>query len=66
MKVVIVGARDNPKNAVILSSSGGGGALQKVPVSDSLDRLSPEQVVDIMCMQERVYGSGGLEAPSIT
>ena len=59
---VIVGPRENPKG-VLLVFAGAGGALDSVPLANQLDQLAPGHVIDILCMQERLFGDRGLERP---
>ncbi len=61
--VVIVGSREIPKGAVLLFPGTNKGALQSAPLAEHLDKLTPQQVVDILCMQERAFGESGLQAP---
>jgi hypothetical protein len=55
---VLVGARQNPKGAVILFSTGPGEHLKTIPLYEALDMLHPGSVVEIICMQELAYGKG--------
>lgn len=66
VNVVVVGPRRNPRGAAIVFPAEGKGALAAIPLADALDQLTPEQVVDILCMQERAYGDSGLAAPEST
>lgn len=59
-KVVIVGPRENPKGAVIVLGGAGGGVMDAKPVDAHMDQLAPAAVAEIICMQERVFGSAGL------
>lgn len=59
-KVVIVGPRENPKGAVIVLGGAGGGVMDAKPVDAHMDHLSPGVVAEIICTQERVFGSAGL------
>lgn len=61
IKVVLLGPRTNPKNAVAVR--GEGEQVYKEPLNDLLDTLSPRDVVDVICTQERVFGDAGLEPP---
>ena len=62
-KIVLVGSRDNSKGAVVVVTARGSDSIQKTPLTQLLDTLAPRDVVDILCMQERVFGSSGLESP---
>jgi hypothetical protein len=55
-KVVLVGPRTHPMGAVIIVAPEDGGPVQKIPLDDALDDLTSAQLVEIMCMQERVFG----------
>lgn len=57
-RVVIVDARENPKGAVIVTTGAGG--VETKPLESQLDRLSPAAVAEILCVQERLFGSSGL------
>ena len=63
--VVLVGARQNPKGAAIVFAPEGNGALKTTPLDDAFGQLYPGQVIDIMCMQERVFGNSGLAPPAL-
>lgn len=56
-KVVIVGARDNPRGAMLVLPATD---AQDVRVADSIDLLHPRQLVEVLCAQERMFGSSGL------
>lgn len=60
--VVLVGARQNPKGAVLIVPSRTDGHLQTVLLSDSLDQLDQSSVVEVLCMQELAFGKGRLKA----
>lgn len=60
---MLVGARENPKGAVVVLPSGPGGALKATPLQDCLASLSPAQVIEVACMQERIFGDSSLPAP---
>lgn len=59
-KAVIVGPRENPKGAVIVLGGAGGGVMDAKPIDTVLDQLAPETIAEIICTQERVFGSAGL------
>lgn len=61
---VIVGARSNPKGAVIVAKNAESGEAETVPLAEGLDALNPTDVIDILCMQERLHGESGLTPPS--
>ncbi len=62
--VVLVGARENPKGAALVFSGGTESDVETVPLTESLHLLSPVQIIEILCMQERVYGTSGLTPPA--
>lgn len=62
--VVLVGARSNPKGAALVLSSGGADqSVTTEPIAQRLDLLTAKQVIDIVTMQERVFGNLGLPSP---
>lgn len=61
--VVLVGPKENPKGATLVLPPEGGGALKTLSLAEGLALLRPGAAVDIICMQERVFGTTGLEAP---
>jgi hypothetical protein len=61
--IVLVGPRNNPKGATLVLPAASAGQLQTEPLADGLERLTAEAVIDIVCMQERVFGKSGLESP---
>ena len=54
--IVLLGGRDNPKGAVLVTASQGG-APDKRALGSVLDLLSPKQTIEILCMQQRAFGS---------
>ncbi|HIJ66491.1 MAG TPA: hypothetical protein HPP77_11135 [Candidatus Hydrogenedentes bacterium] len=58
--VVLVGTRQNPKGAAIVLTPEDNGPLKTTPLNDALGRLDPAQVIDIVCVQERIFGNSGL------
>lgn len=62
--VVLIGARDNPKGATLVLAGKEGGAVQAIALGQGLGLLHPATVVDILCMQERLFGGVGLPRPS--
>lgn len=61
--VVLVGPREKP-NGAMLVFQGDGSEFLSVPLNDRVDELSPRQLIEIACMQERTFGSKGLEPPN--
>ncbi len=61
--IVLVGPRNNPKGAVLVMPPQGNGPLPTLPLTEGLELLHPEAVIDIFAMQERAFGEAGLESP---
>ncbi|HRK33876.1 MAG TPA: hypothetical protein PLJ47_04705 [Candidatus Hydrogenedentes bacterium] len=61
-RCVLLGPRENPKGAVIVLA-GTGSAAETKPVQSCVDDLGPALLVEILCMQERMFGASGLPAP---
>ena len=61
--IVLVGSRENPKGATLVVPGEGGGPVSALPLADAVNLLHPQQVIDIICMQQRVYGDLGLDSP---
>ena len=59
-KVVLVGGRDNPRGAVMVMPGEGTAGAQAVPLNEHRGLLHPRQVVEVLCAQERAFGSSGL------
>ncbi len=63
-KALVMGPRSRPKGAQILQpKAGAAGEFDAAPLHDVLALLEPGAVIDVLCMQERVFGDTGLEAP---
>ncbi|MCX5757985.1 MAG: hypothetical protein NTU83_05685 [Candidatus Hydrogenedentes bacterium] len=62
--VVLVGARQNSKGAVLVLPGDAGGPVQTVPLPMELTLVHSANVVEILCMQERAFGSSDLPKPS--
>jgi hypothetical protein len=62
-KAVIVAARDNPKGAMLIAPGENPGEVRPVPLREHLDSLEPSALVEILCMQERVFGNAPLPPP---
>ena len=60
---MLVGARSNPKAAVLVVPAQEAGKIQTIPLSAGLDSLHPQTLVDILSMQERIFGKSGLTLP---
>ncbi len=61
-RVALVGPRNVPKGAVIIVADGETEVATQ-PLSECLHLLSPEHIIDTICMQERVFGGSGLKPP---
>ena len=61
-KIAIVGPRDNPRGAMVLLP-GEGGSVKKQSLADFADQLTPKRYIEILCMQERIFGDSGLPTP---
>lgn len=59
--VVLVGPRANPKGAVVVLPSDNGGSVKTVPLSEVEAGLHPAALVEILAVQERAFGSSGLQ-----
>ncbi|GMW00434.1 MAG: hypothetical protein AMXMBFR84_15710 [Candidatus Hydrogenedentota bacterium] len=64
-RVVLVAGKENPKGAVMLMSGGEQGAVVTTTLTSHYRDLTQEQLVAILCMQERVFGQSGLTAPEL-
>jgi hypothetical protein len=54
--IVLLGGRDNPKGAVLVTAARGGSPEKRV-LGGVLELLSPRQAIEILCMQQRAFGS---------
>lgn len=63
-RVVVVGPRQNPKGAVLVIA-GGAGDLQTQPLYEQPDFIAPQQLAEVLCMQERLFGEQKLPPPRI-
>lgn len=61
---VIVGPRDSEKGASLIVPNKDTGSAEAIPLLEGVDLVGPELMIDILCMQERLHGSGGLEPPA--
>ena len=64
--MVLVGARDNSKGAVLVLPGEGTGQVQALPLQSGWAWLQPGQALDVLCMQERIFGKSGLAPPKET
>ncbi len=56
--VGMVGGRGNQRGiaGVLPGTGSGGGALDTKMLTEVVDLLTPDQMVEILCMQERAFG----------
>lgn len=53
--VVLVGSPEKERNSIFVFQKEGG-EREIVPISKLVDLISPEDLIDIYCTQERVFG----------
>lgn len=58
--VVLIGSRNHAKGAMILIPQPGDAQPAQVPLKEALARITPEQTVAILAVQERCFGTSGL------
>jgi hypothetical protein len=63
-RVVLVGPRSTPKGAVLVTATPEAGQLNTQPFHDCLARVPAAHVVEVVCMQERLFGDAKLPAPA--
>ena len=63
--VVLVGAASNPKGATLLIPGEDPKKPRAALLPAGCEQLSPGQYMEILCMQERGFGSGGFPATGI-
>lgn len=63
-RVVLVGPRELPKGAMVVVATGATSS-EVIPLSNALPLLSAQQIIEIVCMQERVFGTAGLPEPEL-
>ena len=59
---VLVGSLDKPRGAVLVLTDETAEQGQAIPLRQALDQLPANDLVDILCTQERVFGARGLPA----
>lgn len=62
---VVLGSPKNPKGASLVIAAADGGEPERVPLAEATELISPEALIDILCTQERAFGSAGLDPPEI-
>jgi hypothetical protein len=60
-----MGPRNHPKSAAVVLPSESETAAQILSFSDALELLTAQQIIESLCMQERAYGTSGLQPPEI-
>ncbi len=60
---MLVGEREHPQGAMIVLPGEKGTQPPPVALSEHVGLIHPKHVIDILCMQERVFGTQGLPAP---
>jgi len=65
-RVVLVGPRTNPKGAVVVIPVEGPEKVKTLNLHEALERLNPQDVVETLCLQERLFGASGLAIPKIS
>lgn len=63
-RLVLVGPRDHPKGAMLVVATTPE-AADVIPFSDALTFLYAQQIIESLCMQERVFGDSGVDAPEL-
>lgn len=61
--IVLVAPRNNAKGATIVLPAASGGKPDMVAFMEGMAHLRPADVVQILAMQERLFGSAGLPRP---
>ena len=61
--VVLVGPRSNPKGAVLVLAGSEEGKVNTIGLLDGTELLHPQHILDILCTQERAFGSSQLTPP---
>jgi hypothetical protein len=64
-RVALVAGRDNPKGAMVIVANDQAAPVP-APLTSLLDSIQPADAVEILCMQERVFGSSGLPAADVS
>lgn len=61
---VVIGGRDNPRGVVIVAVKDGSDEPESVSLTEATALIGPQDVVDILAIQERLHGTRGLTAPA--
>lgn len=65
VRVVLVADRTNSKGAMLILADASS-AQNAFPLSKMLDSIHPNDAADILCMQERIFGTSALTMPEIS
>ena len=58
---VLLAAASHPNSAMLVLPAPESQPVQPRPLTQTLDLLTKEQILDILCTQERAFGDSGLE-----
>jgi hypothetical protein len=61
-RMVLVGPRDHPKGAMVVVATASE-AADVMPLSQAVPLLAAQQIIEALCMQERVFGDSALDPP---
>ncbi|MCH7908948.1 MAG: hypothetical protein IIB38_04960 [Candidatus Hydrogenedentes bacterium] len=61
---VVVGGRDNPRGAVIVFAKEGSDKPESVSLAEASVLIGPQDIIDILAIQERLHGTRGLTRPA--
>lgn len=61
---VVVGGRDNPRGVVIVAVKDGSDEPESVSLTEASSLIGPQDVIDILALQERLHGTKGLTPPT--
>jgi hypothetical protein len=64
-RIVLMGPRSNPKGAMVVIPSVTDAKPEVLPLADAAELLSAQQIIDVACVQERIYGDTGLTPPDL-
>ena len=64
VSVVLVADRHTPRSAAVVVPRPGGEAPMSVLLEEVVEKLDPADLVEALCMQERCFGTAGLEPPA--
>ena len=58
---VVLGAKDNPKAIALVTQQGG--EQSSASFAEAVGQLPPSTLIEILCMQERAFGSHAFPKP---